>query len=174
MDLLSEFRAAWPTTPYPGDRVLSDCWCDECEFSVRHLRGKSWKEISTGDIGDEGGCMSPEAFRYYLPGILALSVQHPDEGHLASEINRRFVFSDHPHERREARADLSRLVGALSPRQRKVLLYYFDWLANQDWQAPILISAAKRAVSDGVVEPFSFRELDAWNRRRAAELRAGA
>jgi hypothetical protein len=39
MDLLAEIRAAFPVCPYPGDAVLSDCWCDECEFSVRNLRG---------------------------------------------------------------------------------------------------------------------------------------
>ncbi len=173
MDLLNDIRAAWPTTPYPGDQVLSDCWCDECEFSVRSLRGKSWGQIGVGDVGGESGQMSAEAFRYYLPGILALSVQHPDELHLASEINLRFVFSDHSHERPKARENLSRLTRTLSPRQREVLVRYFDWLANQEWQAPILIAAAIRAVY-GMIEPFSFDELDRWNRQRAAVLRAEA
>lgn len=171
MDLLDEIRAAWPSTPYPGDRVLfSDCWCDECAWAVRSLRGKSWKEIDVCDLGGDGGRMSDEAFRYYLPGVLALSVQHPDETHLSCEVNLRFVFSRREGWKRQQ--SVSMLARTLSPRQREVMLRYFDWLDDQRWQAPILIAAAKRAVH-GEIEPYSADELDRWHRRRADELEAG-
>ena len=44
--LVEKIRAAWRVLPYRGDHVLSDCWCEECEYSVRSLRGKSWKQIT--------------------------------------------------------------------------------------------------------------------------------
>jgi hypothetical protein len=174
MDLLNQIHAAWPSSPYPGDHLLSDCWCVECEFSVSSLRGKSWKQLRPEDVGGETGHMSPEAFRYYIPGILSLSVQDPDEINLSCEINVRFVFSDHSHERPESQENLARLVGSLSQRQRKVLVEYFEWLAHQDWQAPLLIDAAKRAVGDRIIKPYSYDALDRWNRERAAELQTGA
>src|SRR5689334_12412010 len=59
MDLLAEIRAAFPAIPYPGDATLSDCWCEECAWSLRNLRGKSWMQLRIEDgIGGEGAILS--------------------------------------------------------------------------------------------------------------------
>src|SRR5262249_36736479 len=94
MDLLAEIRAAFPKTSHPGDHILSDCWCDECAWSVRNLRGKSWKQLRVEDISGDGGNLSLRAFCYYLPGLMCLAVQHPDELSLASTIIGGFIASD--------------------------------------------------------------------------------
>ncbi len=163
MDLLAEIRAAFPAKPYPGNATLSDCWCEECEWSVRNLRGKSWMQLQVEDgVGVEGAILSYRAFRYYLPGLLCLAVQHPDESHLASEINGRLVVLDRDvPERAEA---VRETVHRLSPRQRGVVARFLLWIGDQGWQAPILIEAALRAVRDGQVVPISLDELMRWNR----------
>jgi hypothetical protein len=167
MDLLAEIRAAFPALSYPGDAVLSDCWCDECEFSVRNLRGKSWRQVRLEDFNGENAQMSPRAFRYYLPGLLCLAVQHPDELDLACEVNARLIVSDlDPPERAKAiRETLSRL----SVRQRRAVARFLQWLGGQGWQAPILVEAALKAVKGRRVEPYSHGELMAWCQTREAE-----
>ena len=170
VDLLAEIRAAFPAAPYPGDATLSDCWCEECAWSVRNLRGKSWKQLRVEDVGGDGGCLSHRAFRYYLPGLLCLTVQHPDEFSLSSEVNGRLVVHDRagPEEARE----VSETVRRLSPRQRRVLERFLLWLGGQGWQAPILVEAALTAVRDGRVVPYDSVELMRWCRVR--EVDAGA
>ncbi len=172
MDLIAEIRAAWPVTPYPGDHILSDCWCEECEADYRKLRGKSWKQVKLANFCGENGRigLGPEAFAYYLPGILILSVQESDDFDPCNVIGR-FVFSDHQAEGPERQQDIRQLVGSFSKRQRQVLLFYFDWLSRQGWQAPMLITAAKRAISDNLVEPYSYNELLSWCQQRERDLK---
>ncbi len=168
MDLLAEIRAAFPASPYPGDDVLSDCWCDECEFSVRNLRGKSWKQLRLEDFNGENAHMSPRAFRYYLPGLLCLAVQHPDKLNFACEVSARLIVSDlHPP---QAADTVREIVSHLSVKQRRSLTRFLEWLGGQGWQAPILVEAALRAVRDGLVEPYSHKDLMAWCNPRKAEM----
>ena len=167
MDLLAEIRAAFPASPYPGDPVLSDCWCEECEFSVRNLRGKSWKQLRLEDFNGENAQLSPRAFHYYLPGLLCLAVQHADELSLACEVNARLVVSDlDPPERSVA---VQETVSRLSMKQRRAVARFLQWLAGQGWQAPLLVETALKAVRDRRVEPYSHEKLTAWCRSREAE-----
>ncbi len=167
MDLLAEIRAAFPSAPFPGDGILSDCWCEECAWSVRNLRGKSWKQLRVEDIGGDGGSLSARAFRYYLPGMLCLAVQHPEDLSLASEINARLVASDlDPPERVES---VRETVSRLSPRQRRVVVRFLRWVGHQGWQAPMLIDAALSAVGDRGVELYSQEGLMAWCRAQQAK-----
>lgn len=123
--LLAEILAAFPPTPYPGDRMLSDCWCEECAWSVRNLRGKSWKQAQLEDfnLGD-GGRVSTDAFGYYLPAMLTLAIRHPDETHLACEINSRFVtFIESRDNEIET---IQQTVSRLSKPQRTTLVHFFS------------------------------------------------
>ncbi len=162
MDLLAEIRAAFPADPYPGDHILSNCWCEECAASVENLRGKSWTELRVGDVGGDGGLLSHAAFGYYLPGLLCLSVLHPNEWGLASEINGLLVVSD--LDPPEGAARVRERVGRLSPRQRRAVGRFLRWLGGQGWQAPLLVEAALAAVGDGRVEPYSHQEVLKWCR----------
>ena len=168
MDLLNDIRAAFPSTPYPGDRVLSECWCEECAWSVRNLRGKSWKQVRLDDLNlGDGGHLSPEAFRYYLPALLAFAVQHPDHFPLAGEINARFVAvcgdSDDEIQR------IRKLVASLTKPQRATLVRFFQWLQAQGWQAPVLIDAAIKAVGDNLVEAIPAEALLEFARAKERE-----
>jgi hypothetical protein len=167
VDLLAEIRAAFPASPYPGDAILSDCWCDECAFGVRNLRGKSWKELRLDDFNGENDHLSPRAFRYYLPALLCLAVQHPDDLKLSCEVNSRLIISDlaPPQRSKQVRETIT----SLSLRQRRVLVRFLRWLGDQGWQAPVLVDAAVKAVWDKRVEPFSHEEVMAWCRAQASK-----
>lgn len=159
MDLLAEIRSAFPHTPYPGDQVLSDCWCEECSWAVRNLRGKSWKQIKLDDINGDGDQMTDDAFRYYLPALLSLSVQHPSEYHLASRVTSRLVACDRdPPERAET---IQKMVSSLSKLQRTALGRFLDWLDGKYNLDPI-IGAAKRTVAELRVYPYSYQEVLQW------------
>ena len=168
MHLLAEIRAAFPALPYPGDKVLSDCWCEECAWSVRNLRGKSWKQTRVADFNSsDGGHLSREAFRYYLPAMLTFAVQQPDEVHFAGEINARFVaITGAPNDRIE---DIQKTVARLSKPQRVMLVHFFEWLRGQGWQAPIVVDAAIKAGSDDCVEPIPADAI--WEHVRIQEAK---
>lgn len=167
MDLLAEIRAAFPAAAYPGDAVLSDCWCEECEARYQSLRGKSWKQLRLKDLDGEQIPLSDYAFRYYLPGLLCLAVQHPDEESVGSLIHSRFIVSDldSPEKATEVRAMISRF----SLRQRRALELFFLWLGSSKRYCSLTLDAALMAVRDNRVEPYSHKELVAWCRVRAAK-----
>ena len=141
----------------PCDQRLSDCWCEECTYSVSSLRGKSWSQIRIEDLDGMTSHMNDFAFLYYLPALLSLSIRFPDELHIACNVNRRFTILDVEDTSRSEK--ICDLVGALSKAQRSVLCDYLDWLSNQGWQSPELIVAAKKAIATGQIEPCSSAEL---------------
>lgn len=152
MDLLAEIRAAFPVTPYPGDQVLSDCWCEECAWAVHRLRGKSWKRVKLGDFNaSDGGRLSNQSFRYYLPAMLSFAVQYPDELHFASEITARLTTIAPASDDRIQTFQQS--LNGLSKRQRKTLVYFFEWLRAQGWQSSLLIDTAISAISGNEIVP---------------------
>jgi hypothetical protein len=114
----------------------------------------------------EGAYLSARAFRYCPPGLLCLAVRHPDELHLASEINARPVVIDRSAPK-ETEADLE-TVRRPSPRKREVIARFLQWLSDQGWQAPALIDAALRAIRDGRVVLVTYEELMRWYRAREA------
>ncbi len=126
MDLLGEIRAAFPASVHPGDAVLSDCWCDECEFSVRNLRGKAWKQVRLEDFNGENGHLSRRVFSYWLPALLSLAVQHPGNLKLACEVNARLIVSDlNPPEQAES---VRETISHLSVTQRHVVARFLERL----------------------------------------------
>ena len=158
MDLLAEIRGAFPVTPCPGDRVLSDCWCDECAWAVHRLQGKSWKQVTVEDFNaSEGGRLSNQSFRYYLPAMLLFAVRYPDEVHFASEITSRFVVIAPANHDQIQRVQQS--LNGLSNRQRTTLVCFFDWLREQEWQSSLLIDAATDAINGSEVVPVDSAAL---------------
>jgi hypothetical protein len=123
--------------------------------------------LALEDFNGQNAQMSSRAFRYYLPALLCLAVQHPDELCLACEVNGGLVVSDlDPPERAEA---IREMVSRLSIMQCRALVRFLRWLGDRGWQAPILVEAALKAVRDGRVEPYSHQELAAWCRAREAK-----
>lgn len=170
MELLHRINAAWPSTPYPGDHVLSDCWCDECQFGVSSLRSKSWSQLKIEDTNSETCQLNRTAFLYYLPALLTLSLRHPDEVHLPCLINGRFIRCNTAPSGGDT--EIHELLRRLSKVQKHVLSDYLDWLASQGWQPLLLIEPAKIALATGRVEPYSYDEMMRWCRNREREIRA--
>jgi hypothetical protein len=162
--LIETIRAAWPATPYPGDHVLSDCWCEECEFSVRSLRGKSWKQLRPNDINGETSHMSNGAFAYYLPGLLLLSIKHDMDGldgyvlgHFSSLETQSKTF-DHAQQSEH----LLRMASRFSDAQRTALSRYFDWIDQQGFQCPAFVRSAPALVLDGKIDAVPHQEVMTW------------
>jgi len=164
MVLIDDIRAAFPTSPYPGDHILSNCWCDDCEFSVRNLRGKSWKQLRLEDFNGESADMSLRAFRYYLPGLMCLAVQNPDDSSLSSMVGSRFIVSD--VEPLARMAEVQETVNRLSMQQRRAVASFFQWMACQERQSPLLVEAAMKSVMSRRVEPYRHNELLAYYSNR--------
>jgi hypothetical protein len=170
MELVDRINAAWPSTPYPGDHVLSDCWCDECQLSVSSIRGKSWPQLKIEDTNSETCRLSTAAFLYYLPALLTLSLRYPEELHLSGLINGRFIRCDIAPS--DGDVEIHKILRRLSKVQKHVLNDYLEWQASQGWQPMLLIEPAKVALATGRVEPFSYDKMMQWCRDRERHIRA--
>ena len=90
---------AFANTPHPGDRRLCNCDCEECQWEIALFKNKKWSRLNLDDFGAEDGnasiqLLTAEAFHYFLPGLLLLSIDHPDAGWLVNQIVSRLTVSD--------------------------------------------------------------------------------
>ena len=93
-ELRHKLEVAFAEVKYPGDeRLVYDTSGRvlECKQVAAAFRGKHWRQIQCDNL--ESGaifCLSPEAYRFYLPAYLITSVLHYDE---ADVIPSEVVFS---------------------------------------------------------------------------------
>lgn len=173
MGLREDIWAAFPYTPYPGDRILTTCACDECRWEVRNLRGKSWKQIGVSDLGGDGGSMSPEAFRYYLPGLLVLALNNPPDASMitALQIVPYLTVSETEKRIENALQSKQMTIGRLTRRQRDVIVRFLDEV-GEDGQIPEMLRSARENVLTGEVRPFSDAVVRDWLRQQSQQSEA--
>jgi hypothetical protein len=175
--LLENIETAWPLTPYPGDHILSDCWCDECEYAVSNLRGKSWIEITRSDLNGENARLADASFQYYMPSLLRFSLNDPDDTWVSGEIMGRFVaieMQPATNDQQERIERVRHLGAQLTDAQRPVLAQYFRWVGEQGWQFPRFTEVATKCVLDGTIVPVPYDDVLSWARDRERELKQNA
>ena len=149
-------REAWPPTPYPGDTVISDCWCDECASHIGTLRGKAWREVELEDFQGESGKLGGDGFHYFLPAYLLMAEREREEDGdtmLLHEVVSHFTVSDSDPMERLACA--KQHAGRLTQAQRGVLLHLATHLEKEGLMLPVILKAFRRAVGGEVVRPYS-------------------
>lgn len=172
--ILAQLWQAFPSTPYPGDHILTDCYCEECSHSIRSLRGKSWKEVKLEDLNSDSSQLGDDAFRYYLPALLSISLQHPDDDMIPARVSGRLVVFDTDPRAKDHSSRITSLVAQITKRQRNVVAVYLDWVAQRELQSPVLIEAGKKALESGVVDPCSIDAHLRWCRELESKLKSKA
>ncbi|MFO1019975.1 MAG: DUF6714 family protein [Planctomycetales bacterium] len=156
----------------PADEALTECDCEECQAEVQNLKGKTWSQITLADIGPFSGNindLTPAAFYYFLPGLLLLTLDHPDADWIAEAVIFRLTESDREgnHVSSRLRQDLIRL----NPYQREVLAELVsDWQRHFNfsmfpgiWESLILSLSSREPVR------YSWEALEAYNRELLKE-----
>ncbi len=166
--LSQQIDEAWDQSPYPGDDVLSDCWCEECEDAMSLIRGKSWMELTADDLDLMHSRMEPDAFLYYLPGLLYLAIDSGSEYLIADRVCAEFVVADIGDPSQKLNI-IRHIISGLTEQQRAVLIAFFNWMRSRDWTADLLIDCACDTITSGNPKPFSADALDHWVRQRVAQ-----
>ena len=92
MNLLEEIESAFSDRQMPQSAVRNDAPATDEYLEAKCFSGKHWKDFSCADLDRLSGAIfgfSPEAFCFYLPGILAASIRenNPDTMMSQSIIN---------------------------------------------------------------------------------------
>lgn len=78
--VLERVAAAFAGVPRPAEEALINRHCCECLETSEALGGSAWQEVSLEQLlaARETALLTVEAWRYYLPAVIAWSVREPD------------------------------------------------------------------------------------------------
>jgi hypothetical protein len=83
-ELINDIDSAFAVWSYPGDaEILRDDVCEhgECDVLRKSVVGKHWAALKIGDVAYKDSLvlyMTPAGYRYYLPGLMKLSLLNPE------------------------------------------------------------------------------------------------
>lgn len=166
MTLRDEVTFAFSKVPPPGDEALTSCDCEECRWEVGRFRGKRWNRLGPDDFGAEDGganvaLLTPAAFHYFLPGLILVALDHPEErGIILHKVICRLAASDREGE--ASRAEVDRFIGRLSGRQRRVLVEFIRRAEGSEPHVPMIWQSAVANLIDGVARPYNFVAALRW------------
>lgn len=100
--LADRIRSDFAAIPYPGDHWI--VWRCDCEgrgvgafFKGRHWQSIDVKALRNGLLCDEAmglDCLTPGAFRYYLPAFLLISIESYGQAELIPDATIRALTPD--------------------------------------------------------------------------------
>lgn len=154
--LLKRIDQAFADWIYPGDaQVLRDQGCDEleCEQLRQTVVGKHWKALKIGDVAYRDNLvlyLTPAGYRYYLPGLMKLSLENPEIYDLPAYIASALTP---PTKDRQPRGTwLADYKNAFAVDQRRVIRDFLIW-ANARFEGQSAYDAVGVALStiwDGI------------------------
>jgi hypothetical protein len=170
MELLQAIEAAFAAVPHPGENLLEGCHCDECRWSVSRFVGKDWRSLSHEDaVSDQPDAvianLSPSAFRFFLPGLMRLAIQHEDEGDMIDfDIEACLTVSDASRDLAAELARIQRRLDLLNEDQRRSIIGFLEHLQAGGSHIPEVLRSASQNVSSGVARPYSQHLAAEWLR----------
>ena len=74
-------RAAFSWAQVPTPDEMRNEHCDECRDTVAIFAGKPWQALGVSDLkgNPAPSLLTPVGFRYYLPAMMLLSLEAPEE-----------------------------------------------------------------------------------------------
>jgi hypothetical protein len=84
--LLEEFEAAFGDLPMPSsDRIVIDNSDAECQQVRKKFQNRHWRDLTIDDLAYDSDALfffTPEAFRFYLPAFLSVSLTDAERADL--------------------------------------------------------------------------------------------
>lgn len=157
--LLKSIDQAFANSVYPGDaRLFRDDGCDEteCEQVRQVVEGKHWAALKIGDVAYRDNLvlyLTPAGYRYFLPGLMKLSLKNPEIYDLAAYIASALTPATKDHQPRGNW--LADYKNAFSVEQQRVIRDFLIW-ANTRFEGQSPYDAAGVALStiwDGIRGP---------------------
>ena len=131
MSLKHSIENAFASVPYPGDNNLTRCpyHCAECRRIAEFFKGKVWAGQTLEELKNYHVALSlftPEAFHYFLPAFMLVSLDHYDKGDVIPDsIRFHFEYSQ------EMRSHFAVRMSKFSHEQRKAIIDYLIHLEKK-------------------------------------------
>ena len=148
--LIRDLDSAFAAWSYPGDdQVLRDHGCDlgVCDEIRNRIVGKRWDALKIGDVAYKDNLtlyMTPAGYRYYLPGLMKLSLQNPEIYDLPANIAD--ALTPPTKDLRPRGRWLEDYRDSFSVEQRQVIRDFLSWV-NARFEGGNWWEAAGRALS---------------------------
>ena len=148
--LIDAIRAAFASVRYPGDaHALRDevRGKSECEHIRNKIVGKPWSSLKVGDVAYKDNLtlyLTPEAYRYYLPGLMTLSLRNPEIYDLPAYIAE--ALTPKEADRRRQAAWSRNYREPFTVAQRDVIGRFLRW-ANERFEGGNPLEATGRALA---------------------------
>lgn len=124
MSLKQAIEEAFADVPYPGDGNITRCPynCTECTRVALYFKGKGQTEHNEADLRANHVALSlftPEAFQYFLPAFMLMSLSSYEKGDIIPDAIRfHFEFTH------EMQGHFAVRMSKFTPAQRKVIIDY--------------------------------------------------
>src|SRR5579862_6719575 len=124
MALKQSIEEAFASVPYPGDENITRCpyRCAECSRVAAYFKGKTWSDHKAEDLRAYHMALSlftPEAFQYFLPSFMLVSMDAYEKGDLIPDaIRLHFEFAE------EARGHFEVRMSKFTTAQRHAIIDY--------------------------------------------------
>jgi rubrerythrin len=124
MGLKETIKKAFADVPYPGDNNITRCpyHCAECRRVAEFFKGKDWNGQPAEELRGNHVALSlftPEAFHYFLPGYMLVSLDTYEKGDVIPDAIR-FHF-EYVH---ETRNHFAVRLSKFTVEQRKAIIDY--------------------------------------------------
>ncbi len=122
---------AFTGVPYPGDENITHCpyGCAECRRIAAHFKGRDWTGHTVEDLRAVHVALSlftPEAFHYFLPVFMLISLDHYEKGdQIPDAIRFHFEYAE------ENQGHFPVRMSKLSAPQRKAIIEYLVFLEGK-------------------------------------------
>lgn len=151
LKIKEQVKSAFAGIPYPGDKNLVQGSSLEAKEIESFLKGKRWEDITLESLRsnppmDPSACLSfmtREAFQYYLPAYLAITLDHKREADVIPEFTiRALSIPEIPaSDRNRYESRLANFTTAQRKVIKSVLEYareMYEGLSHADLYAPSL------------------------------------
>jgi hypothetical protein len=131
MSLSELIQEAFAEVPYPGDDRIADHDCPECEEVREYFRGKRWCDLQFPELRDRSESLpllTPEAFRYFLPGYMLATLANWDEADMIPYGI--IAIGGHPGDTPERKEAARKILNLFTPVQRQAVAAYLEELAR--------------------------------------------
>jgi hypothetical protein len=147
--LAKSIRYAFAVWPYPGDdQILRDSACaGDCDQIRSWLLGKRWDALKIGHVAYNDSLdlyLTPAGYRYYLPGLMKLSLENPEIYDLPAHIAD--ALTPPTKDRRPRGTWMQDYKDAFSIEQQEVIRDFLRWV-NARFEGGEWYEAAGRALS---------------------------
>ena len=149
-NLLKRIEVAFGSAPAPAqEQMLRDISCrdSECDAIRRDLIGKDWRALKIGTVAYRHSLplyLTSSGYRYYLPGLMRLSLLNPEIVDLPGYIANALTPPTNGQRRRASW--MQDYKHAFTAEQQRVIRDFLRW-ANNRYEGGQWYESAGRALS---------------------------